>query len=64
MGRGACQLGRTAGVEIGEKESRRSVSGGGKWKWDWERLIIGTGAMCELRKGFRAVDVVREVQSN
>ncbi|KAJ2905712.1 Rubis-subs-bind domain containing protein [Zalerion maritima] len=57
-------LGRTAGVEIGEKESGGFASGGGERKWEWEGFVVGTGAMCELRKGFCTVDAVREVQSD
>ena len=47
MGRGACQLGRTAGVEIGEEESGGSISGGRERTWEKGRFVA-TGAMREL----------------
>ena len=51
MGRGVCQLERTAGVEIGEEESEGSISGGRHRKWEKKRFNA-TGAMRELRPGF------------
>ena len=66
MGRGACQLGRTAGVETGEEESGGSISGGGRertWEKKW-RFVATTSAMRELRQGFFwAFDAMWEVQS-
>ncbi|PON27281.1 set-domain histone methyltransferase-9 [Trichoderma gamsii] len=52
-------LQRTASVEIGEKESRAFVSRGAER--EGEGFVIATGAMRKLRKGFCAVNVVREV---
>lgn len=62
MGRGACQRGRTAGVEIGEEESGGSISGGRERTWEKGRFVA-TGAMRELRPGFWAFDAMWEVQS-
>ena len=56
MGCGARQLGRAAGVEVGENESRGVALGGG------EREQLGSGAMHKLRQGFCAVDAVWAVQ--
>ena len=62
MGRGACQLGRTAGVEIGEEESGGSVSGGGERTWEKRRSVF-IRAMREMRQGFWAFHALWEVQS-
>ena len=62
MGRGACQLGRTAGVEVGEEESGGSISGGRERTWQKGRFVA-TGAMRELRQGFWAFHAMWEVQS-
>ncbi len=62
MGRGACQLGRTAGVEIGEEESGGSTSGGRERTWENGRFVA-SGAMRELRQGFWAFHAMWEVQS-
>lgn len=62
MGRGTCQLGRTAGVEIGEEKSGGSISCGRERTWEKGR-INGTGAMRELRQGFWAIHAMWEVQS-
>ncbi len=63
MGCSARQLGRTAGVEIGEKESGGFAVGGGERKWQRGGFAVGTVAMRELPQGSCAVDVVREVQN-
>ena len=79
MGGGARQLGRAAGVELGEKESRGYAGGSGerKGKRVWKGFVIvsvsvsvrilvigvGGGAMRELRKRLGAVDGLRQVQS-
>lgn len=63
MGRGARQLGRTAGVEIGEEESGGSISGGSRER-TWEKgRLVATSAMRELRRGFWTFDAMWEVQS-
>lgn len=62
MGRGACQLGRTAGVEIGEEESRGFVSGGKERTWE-KRRFGATAAMCKLRPDFWIFDAMWEVQN-
>ena len=62
MGRGACQLGRTAGVETGEEESGGSISGGRERTWEKGRFVA-TGAMRELRQGFWAFHAMWAVQS-
>lgn len=63
MGCGTCQLGPTAGVEVGEKESRGSISGGRERRWAKGRSV-DTIAMRELRQGFWAPHAMREVQSD
>jgi hypothetical protein len=62
MGRCTCQLGRTAGVEIGEEKSGGSVGRGGEWTWEEGRFVAIT-TMRKLRQGFWPVHVVWEVQS-
>lgn len=62
MGRGACQLGRTAGAEIGEEESGGFISGGRERTWE-KGKFVATGAMRELRQGFWAFHAMWEVQS-
>ena len=61
MGRGACQLGRTAGTEIGEEERGGSISGGRELTWEKGRFVT-IGAMRELRQGFWAFHAMWEVQ--
>lgn len=62
MGRGACQLGRTAGVEVGEEESGGSI-GSGTERICGKGRFVATGAMRELRQDFWAIDAMWEVQS-
>ena len=62
MGRGACQLGRTAGVEVGEEESGGSINGDREWTWEKGRLVAA-GAMRELRQSFWAFHAMWKVQS-
>jgi hypothetical protein len=62
MGRGTCQLGRTAGVEIGEEESLGSVGRGGGWTEE-EGRFVATSTMRKLRQSFWHAHVVWEVQS-
>lgn len=62
MGRGACQLGRTAGVEIGEEKSGGSTSGGREQTWEQGRFVA-IRAMRELQQGFWGSHAMWEVQS-